>query len=128
MTQNLPHLAPAELEIMKVLWDEGPRSAREVHDSLGKKLDWAPSTTRTVIDRLVRKDVVRRRSVHGLHVYEPVVSRAEGIAGLVRSFARQVLELREVPVPALFAESDALDPEEIGELQRLLDEQAEAEE
>ena len=40
-------------------------------------------------------------------MYEAVISRAEGMAPLVREFARNVLGLSQVPVAALFRESEA---------------------
>lgn len=118
--RRLPQLAPAELDVMKVFWDNGSQSAREVHDRIAKRTGWAYSTTRTVVERLLRKGLLRKQSSHGLNVYAPAVSRPTGLAQLVRDFAEQVLELRDVPVAALFSESDALTPDELAELRALL--------
>jgi BlaI family transcriptional regulator, penicillinase repressor len=118
---RLPQLAPAELDLMKVLWAGGPLSAREIHLRLTGRTGWAYSTTRTVIERLVRKGLLRKQDSHGLHVFAPAVSRARGLAQLVRDFAEQVLELREVPVATLFSRSDALTPGELAELRALLE-------
>lgn len=104
-----------------MVWRDGPSSAREIHERLEPRTRWAYSTTRTVVERLVSKGLLLRRSSHGLHVYAAAVSRPAGLAGLVRAFAEQVLELRQVPVAALFAHSDALTPEELAELRGLLE-------
>ncbi len=106
---------------MKILWVSGGLSAREIHERLAERTGWAYSTTRTVVERLVRKGVLSKQSSHGLHVYAAAVSRPTGLAQLVRDFAEQVLELREVPVAALFSKSDALTPEELAELRALLE-------
>jgi BlaI family transcriptional regulator, penicillinase repressor len=119
-TPQLPQLAPAELDLMKVLWKAGRLSAREIHDRLTERMGWAYSTTRTVAERMVEKGLLRKAAFHGLNVYEPAVSRAAGLARLVRDFAEQVLELKRVPVAALFAESEALTPEELRELRALV--------
>ncbi len=119
--KDLPQLTPAELEVMKVLWDADGLSAREVHDDLGERLSWAYSTTRTTIERMVRKGLVEKEAFHGLHIYRASVTRASGLARLVRDFAAQVLETSHVPVVSLFADSGALSEEEIVELQQLLD-------
>ncbi len=108
--------------MIKVLWRQGRSSAREIHDRLATDTGWAYSTTRTVLERMVAKGLLGRQSLHGLHVYEAAVSRPAGLAGLVREFAEQVLELRHVPVAALFAQSEALSPAELAELRTLLDE------
>jgi predicted transcriptional regulator len=120
----LPQLAPAELEVMKVVWGGGRLSAREIHDKLGARTAWAYSTSRTVVERMVAKGLLERERFHGLNLYRAAISRPAGLAALVRSFAEDVLELRRVPVAALFAESDVLTPEEMEELRALLGEGA----
>lgn len=116
-----PELAPTELEVMKVLWAEGRLAAREVHERLPASLGWAASTTRTVLDRMVGKGLVEKVPFHGLNLYRPAISRAAGLAPLVRDFAARVLEMDAQPVVSLFAESGALAPEELAELERLVE-------
>jgi predicted transcriptional regulator len=122
-THDLPRLTPTELEVMKVLWGVGKLSAREVHEQLAERLRWAYSTTRTTMDRLVAKGLLTKQAFHGLHLYAPAISRAAGLAPLVRDFARQVLESSPAPVVSLVAESSALSAEEIAELRALIDEE-----
>lgn len=122
---TLPHLSPAELEIMKILWRDGRLSAREVHDRLPARLNWAYSTTRTTVERMVGKDLVAKAPVHGLLVYSPQISRAIGLARMVRDFAGQVLESSHVPVVSLFAETGTLSEDEIAELAGLLEDDTE---
>jgi BlaI family penicillinase repressor len=117
---RLPELNKTELAVMKVLWRSGRLSAREIHDRLGSSSGWAYSTTRTVIDRMERKGLVGREEFHGLNLYRPGVTKAAGLAGLVREFAEKVVELDWAPVVSLFAQSHALTPEEIEELSQLL--------
>ncbi len=124
-SNDLPRLTDAELEVIKVLWARGRLSAREVHDLVAESQGWAYSTTRTTLERMVRKGLVQRGSFHGLHLYEPVVSRAAGFARRVREFASQVLESSPVPVVSLFAESGALSDDEVDELLALLGEEHE---
>ncbi len=118
---DLPQLTPAELDVMKALWAEGGLSAREIHDILGERLGWAYSTTRTTVDRMVRKGLVEKSAFHGLHIYSATVSRATGLARMVRDFASRVLEGSHVPVVSLFADCGTLTDEEVAELRELLD-------
>jgi predicted transcriptional regulator len=119
--RDLPQLTPAELEVMKVLWTGDGLSAREIHEVLGERQRWAYSTTRTTVERMVRKGLVEKKAFHGLHIYSASVSRARGLARMVRDFAAQVLESSHVPVVSLFADSGNLSKEEIAELRELLD-------
>jgi BlaI family penicillinase repressor len=119
-TTRLPRLSSAELDVMKTLWRGEKLSAREIHERVRRKTGWAYSTTRTLVERMVRKGVVVKRGFHGIHLYEPAISRAQGVARLVRDFTEQVLELPNPPITTLFADSDALTRSEIQELRRLL--------
>jgi predicted transcriptional regulator len=125
--KDLPQLGPFELEVMKVLWRRGRLSAREIHEQLTGRTGWALSTTRTVVERMVAKGLLTRAAFHGLHLYAAAISRPLGLAGLVKSFAEEVLELRRVPVAALFAESQVLTRDELEELRALLAERTTAE-
>ena len=116
----LPQLAPAELDVMKLLWSSGSLSARETHDRLAPRTGWAYSTTRTTLERLVKKGHVEKRDSHGLHVYAAATSRAQGMAPLVHEFARNVLGLSHAPVAALFRGSEALTPPDLDELREIL--------
>jgi len=120
-SNGLPRLTPAELDVMKALWNTGRLSAREVHERVAEARGWAYSTTRTTVERLVRKGYLAKRSFHGIHLYEPRISRVTGLARMVHEFAANVLELSQAPVVALFAESEALTDEELDELMALLE-------
>jgi predicted transcriptional regulator len=111
-----------EFEVLKLLWREGRLSAREVHDRLADEQGWAYSTTRTVLDRMVAKKLLHRRVFHGLNLYDARLSRVRTIAPIVRAFAERVAEVHPAAVVPLFAESDALTPEEVEELAALLEE------
>ncbi len=126
--RGLPEVARSELEVLKVLWEEGRLAAREVHERLAADQGWAYSTTRTVLDRMVKKGLLERGSFHGVYLYRPRISRPLGLARLVRDFAERVLELDSAAVLPLFARSEALSAEEVAELSRLLEEAEGAEE
>ncbi|MCG8608017.1 BlaI/MecI/CopY family transcriptional regulator [bacterium] len=120
---SFPELSRSELDIMKVLWNNGRRSAREVHDQLCESYNWAYSTTKTIMDRMVKKGHLSRDSFHGVFLYTPLISKPLGLASFVRNFADHVLELDYGSVVSLFARSQALTPGEIEELTRLLEEE-----
>jgi predicted transcriptional regulator len=109
-----------ELSILKHLWTAGPQSAREVHDAVGPKQGWKPSTTRTLVSRMEAKGWIKRADVHGLAVYEAALDRTQTLGGLVRHLARQVLDM-DGPLPAaLFAESPHLSGSELDELDAII--------
>jgi len=116
-------LNSTELAVLKVLWSAGRRSAREVHEEIGAAQGWAPSTTRTTLDRMAKKGLLRKEGFHGVQLYTPAVSRAAGLFGLILEFADKVLDGPVAPVLSLVEEAGDLQPEELAELREIIAEQ-----
>lgn len=115
-----------ELDILKLFWRDGDLSAREVQDRLPPDLDWAVSTTRTVLERMRVKGLLTRTSVHGLAVYAPAHRKVAVIGGVVARL-KSLLEI-DGPLPAnALSGSQILSKSDIEELRKLLDQGPEAE-
>ena len=69
-------LTPLEFQIMKVLWDHGAVSIREVQESFPEDDRPAYTTVQTTIYRLEAKHAVRRvKKISNAHIFEAVMSR-----------------------------------------------------
>ena len=66
MTNQLPKISEAELEIMKVLWSNSPQTANEIIEELEDAMDWKPKTIRTLINRLVQKKQFLTTKIKGV--------------------------------------------------------------
>jgi predicted transcriptional regulator len=119
--KKLPDLSKAEYNILRILWKGECRNVREVHDRIHETTGWAYTTTKTMMDRMVQKGLLSREEFHGVFLYRPLISRPAGLANLVKFFSDRVLELDSREVVAMFAQSKALTPEEIAELERLIE-------
>lgn len=124
---DLPELTKAEFDILRVLWKKGKLTVREVHEQLKDANNWAYSTTKTMMDRMVKKGLLSRESFHGIFLYRHLISRPAGFARLIQFFADRVLELDYGSVVSLFAHSNALTTEEMKELGDILEENTEQE-
>ncbi len=111
----------SETSVLKVLWNEGELSAREVHDRVGEAQQWACSTTRTILDRMVNKGLAERRSLHGIQVFSAAIGRAEGFAAIVKDFADRLLDGHYTAVVPLFVKGKRLSNEDLDELRALLE-------
>jgi predicted transcriptional regulator len=118
--RTCPELSKAEYDILRVLWKGGRKTVREVHDQLQAAYNWAYTTTKTMMDRMVNKGLLERVRFHGIFLYKPLISRPAGLVKLVKFFADRVLETDTSSVVAMFAATKAITPEEIEELERLL--------
>ena len=111
-------LTKTEYQVLRVLWKQQPLSVREVHDRLNN--NWAYTTTKTLMDRMAAKGLLTRESYHGVLVYQPTLSRPEGLVKLVRFFAEKVLEVEHDEVVSMFTDSRTYSSEEVEQLRKLL--------
>lgn len=68
-------LFDAELHVMRLLWSEGDKSAKELVTILRDSIGWNKNTTYTVIKRLVQKGAIER--IEPGFICRPLISEAE---------------------------------------------------
>ncbi len=76
---DLPTPTPRELELLKVLWENGPRIVTDVHKHL-KTADGrqpAPNTVQTLLRIMETKGLVAHTAEGRTVIYAPVFSREE---------------------------------------------------
>ena len=67
---NRPGLSDAERDVLKVLWDHGPRTVREINEVLKKRgRRWAYTTVATLLQRLAAKQYIASDPRAVPHVY-----------------------------------------------------------
>ncbi|HEY0301134.1 MAG TPA: BlaI/MecI/CopY family transcriptional regulator [Rhizomicrobium sp.] len=122
MTQ--PRLSKLELQIMEVLWSDGPLSVREVQERLPAEKRPAYTTVQTMMYRLEAKNALRRtRKVSNAHIFEPAISRNVAQRRLVDEFLG-LFGGRMQPVMAHLVETGKLTLEDVQEAEKLLRELA----
>lgn len=77
MARNLPQPTEAEMEILQVLWVQGPTSVRTVHEALSDRREVGYTTTLKLMQIMVDKGLLRRDTSQRMHIYEAVVSEAD---------------------------------------------------
>lgn len=53
-------LFDSELKVMEVLWEQEPRSAKEIVEILSARIGWNKNTTYTVIKKCIEKGAIGR--------------------------------------------------------------------
>ena len=116
-----PRPSEYELKLLRALWRAPRLSAREIQDATSAETQWSYSATRKTLDRMEEKGLVRVELVHGVKTYAAARPKLETLAGLIRDFARNVLDA-DAPMPvAAFSHSKLLDDEEIRALEAMLE-------
>lgn len=115
-------LSPAEWEVMKTLWENGPLDARGVYRVLSDDRQWTHQTVKTLLSRLVAKEAVTFDQIGNSYLYRAAAPREEMARQEVRTVIDRLVGKTVSPVLAHFLDEADLSDEEIRQLQKLLKE------
>jgi predicted transcriptional regulator len=119
-----PSVSDAELEVLKVLWDCGEGTVRDIEAQLRRrKRRWAYNTVLTLLSRLRSKGHVESDSTDtAAHVFRPVITREQLLTAGLCALADRVCDGTTSPLVRAFVQGRRLSSQDIAELRELLDE------
>jgi BlaI family penicillinase repressor len=79
-----PRPTDAELAILRILWDRGPSTVRQVHDILGRERQAAYTTALKLLQIMIEKGLVERDERDRTHIYRAALSEETTQRQLVR--------------------------------------------
>ena len=82
-------LTKAEWQVMNALWKEHPATAREIMDRLPKGIQWAYTTVKTMLSRLVDKNAVAEQKRGNTSLYKPLISQRKARSNAFKSLLDQ---------------------------------------
>lgn len=117
-----PRPTDAELQILRVLWDRGPSTVREVHDAFAAERTVGYTTLLKLLQIMAEKGLVARDESKRSHVYRAKHPREATQRRLVRDLLARAFggSAEQLVLHALSAKKAT--PAEIAEIRRLLDE------
>ena len=119
---NRPGLSEAEREVLKVLWDHGPGTVREIKELLqGRGRRWAYTTVATLLQRLGMKQYVIGDPSAVAHVYRAVVTRNELLESRLKDTAEELCDGRAAPLILALVQNSRLSADELARLRQMLD-------
>jgi BlaI family penicillinase repressor len=114
-------ISDAEWQIMQVIWRLERATAAEVIAELAASMNWSHRTIRTLLGRLLEKQVVAAEADGNRYIYHPLVSRQKCIRSESRSFLKKVFAGNAAELLVHFVQGAKITPQQIEELKRLLD-------
>jgi predicted transcriptional regulator len=120
-------LTAAEWKVMKIVWRLKSCAARDVYEEAGREFGWAPSTTKTLLRRLVDKNHLTATAVGTSYLYRPARPAWQSIAGAADTLLDNTLEGMDGKLLAYMFRKSRLSSTDLAQLRNLLDEQETAE-
>ena len=110
-----------EWDLLEALWTKERATAREVCEVLAKKRGWAVSTVKTLLDRMVQKELVSARQVGNVWEYTPAVRPVEARRSAWAELVEKAFGGSVAPALHFLANDAKLSKKDLAELRVLLD-------
>lgn len=122
---NLPKPTDAELTLLRVLWQTGPSTVRELWEHASRIQQTGYTTVLKTLQIMLAKGLVRRDETDRSHVYRAAVAQEETQRQLVGHLLERVFagSARKLVMQALSVKKASR--EELAEIRKLLDEMEE---
>lgn len=115
MAQPMPHITEAELRLLKILWQLGSGTVRDVKDRLNEESgeQLAYTTVMTLMNQLAAKDVLDVDRQRQPFVYTPAVRREHVLGQRLRQFLNTVFDGQAGELMLRLVEEAELSPEDL---------------
>ena len=121
------HPTELELEILKILWQQGPLPTREVREALAKgdaARDLAHTSVVTILNIMVKKKYLRRTKSGAAYTFHPLVDKEDISQNMLDDLVDRVFDGSAAHLMLNLLERTDLDATEIRRLRKLISRKA----
>jgi len=118
-------ISEAEWEIMRVAWTMKETTSSEIIDVLANKMEWKTATIKTLIGRLVKKDLLKTEKNGRKYIYSPTVNEEETVLDAGHDFLDQICDTKVGHTLAELIKDSAISQGDIEEIEKILTEKKE---
>ena len=119
MRPRRPTLTDQELEIMKVVWDLGKATVRDVYEKLLVRRQIAYTTVMTMMNILETKGHLKKTQDERAFLYRPAKPKQQVIRGMVQEFIQRVFNGSAEPLLVHLVQDEGLTEKDLAEIARL---------
>ena len=122
MTSTQIKPTDSELAILRVLWERGPSTVRQVHDQLNRVRRSGYTTVLKLMQIMVDKGLLNRDESERAHLYSPSLERAHTRQRLIDDLLERAFDgsAKQLVMQAL--SSHKTSPKELDEIRKMINE------
>jgi predicted transcriptional regulator len=110
----------AELAILRVLWDKGPSTVRDVHEAVYADTDIGYTSSLKIMQNMLAKGLVTRSEDARQHVYAAAVSERPTLNRLVRGWMDSAFAGSSLALAMQALDARPVAPEELAQLKAMI--------
>jgi len=113
-------LGKLELQVMKLIWDAGEATVREVWQKLYPEKGLAYTTVATVMRKLEDKGFVKHYEKDRTYVYHPLADEGETSQGMLRELIDGLFDGSAAKLVSTLIQSEHLTEKEFDQIQHMI--------
>ena len=122
MKQENLELFESEWAILQKVWELEPCAAPTVQEALKGEKEWAYTTVKTMMDRMVKKGLLKIQKIRNLNLYSSVVTQSQARKSEIKRTLQRAFDGTFTPLMQFLIENDQLSEEEYSHLEMLIKE------
>lgn len=123
MSRSAPRLGKVQYQILEVLWQRGPSTAREITAELSRASPIAHSTVQTLLRQLEAKGAITHAVEERTFIYRPLYQPSEVTATPLHDLLVRVYKGSVYNLMSHLLKHETVSPEELARLRELLDQE-----
>ena len=114
-------ITDAEWEVMRVVWANDRVTSKKIISVLKEKMDWTPSTIKTILGRLVEKGVLNTEPEGRKFIYTANIEEKEAVRDCVEDIFNRICNKKVGKVIGSITEDHVLNFDDIDRLEKILE-------
>ena len=115
------HPTELELEILKILWRDGPASTGHVRQGLVDFRDLAHTSVITIMNIMLKKGYLSRAKQAGVYVYQAQIAEEAALRGMLADLVERAFNGSAAVAALNLLQRADLDTEQLKQLRELID-------
>ncbi len=120
MTEKELDLYESEWTILEAVWELQPCAAPAVQEHLSKSKNWAYTTVKTMMDRMVKKGLLTTEKIRNLYLYSTDITRQQAKASEISRTLKRAFGGSLTPMMQFLLDNDQMSSDEFDQLEALI--------
>lgn len=120
MKQHL-NITNSEMAVMRVIWSMGKANSADVEAQIAERQNWTVATIKTLLGRLVKKEMLAKVRGGRFYTYTANISEDEALKKMGEELLSETCKTRQPMILSNLIKSTSLTSEDVKQLKILLD-------
>jgi BlaI family penicillinase repressor len=118
--REIPRPTEAEVELLGILWEQGPATVRELFEAVNKRRTVVYTGVLKLLQIMTEKGLVQRDERERAHVYRPAVSQADTEVRFLRELSQRFFSGSAAQLALRALEMEKASDSELDAIRRLI--------